>query len=67
MRSAIKESNEQMIERARREALEGIRRLSKPKKQGPAAASELWPGESTDLGGFGLAQGKQKKQQKGVA
>jgi hypothetical protein len=67
MRAAIKESNDEMINRARREALEGIRRLSKPKKPLPAGPSELWPGESMDLGGFTLAKRKQKKSKEGMA
>jgi len=67
MKSAIKMSSDEMINRARQQAIEGIRRLSKPKKPQPAAASELWNGESMDLGGWGLAKGKQKKRGPGLA
>lgn len=59
MKSAIKESADEMINRARREALEGIRRLG-PKPSG-YAPGELWPGESMDLGGFTVVKGKRKK------
>lgn len=59
MQSIIKMSSDEMINRARREALEGIRRLA-PKPSG-YAPGELWPGESLDLGGFTIAKGKRKK------
>lgn len=59
MKSVIKMSSDEMINRARREALEGIRRLS-PKPSG-YAPGELWPGESIDLGGFTIVKGKRKK------
>jgi hypothetical protein len=66
MKTAIDESTDEILRRVRREALEGIRRLG-GSHTGPAAPSELWPGESTDLGGFGLAKGKTKKRKEGYA
>lgn len=31
------------------------KKVPKKKKKLPQASPELWPGESTDLGGFGIA------------
>ena len=67
MKTAIDESTDDILRRVRREALEGIRRLGGQQKNGPAAPNELWPGESTDLGGWGLAKGKTKKRKEGYA
>lgn len=53
------------VDQIRRDALESIRRLNRkgkkkvPKKL-PQAPSELWPGESYDLGGWTLASSKRK-------
>lgn len=64
VKAAIDESTDEILRRVKKEALEGIRRLG-GKKNGPAAPSELWPGESMDLGGFTLAKGKKIPKQKG--
>lgn len=63
VREAIRESEEEILNRVRREALEGIRRLN-PRPL-PTAPYELWPGESYELGGWGLAQGKKKRKSNG--
>jgi hypothetical protein len=61
MREVIQESEDAILRRVRREALDAIRRLSPPVPLGPGAPSELWPGEYFDLGGWTLAQTKRKK------
>lgn len=63
LKAAIKESSDDLIQRAIHEATE--KRLKLPPFSGPAAADELWPGETTELGGFALARAKQKKKKGG--
>lgn len=45
--------SEEMIRAIRQHALQRLRELS-PKT--PEASDELWPGETTDLGGFAIAR-----------
>lgn len=60
MREAIRESDEEIIRRVRREAIKAIRRLSG--EQGmPTAPSEYYPGQETIL-----ASRRKKRQQEGM-
>ena len=65
MKTLMRESDEEIIERLRKDAIKAIRRLN-PEPL-PQAPWELWPGENTDLGGFLLAQNIKKKNQGGLA
>lgn len=67
VKAAIKESSDEMINRARREALEGIRRMGGKTKQGPAGPSELFLGADQENFPFRLAKGKKRKSNEGMA
>jgi len=57
-------SQEDQMRAVRRQAIEGIKRVSKPKKKAPEAANEMWlmnGPETTDQGGFALAARRVKK------
>ena len=63
LKAAIQESGDDLIQRAIRESTQ--KRLQVKPKPGPAGADELWPGETTELGGFALARAKRKRKRGG--